>query len=184
MRNFTVFYIILFLSIVYTSNAQIVISTPSLGFTQACASPSFNTYNITFSFSPDSALSSTNKFIIELSDSSGDFNNATDIYTSPQGSITTSPATLTFSLPTSIAGESYRIKIKSRYSKKRSLVKNIKEGTLKGIEQICFFDEKQIYEVIGNKWNILDIELLTKEKLHENTKSIHAEYHVVLEKPY
>lgn len=113
MRNFTVFYIILFLSIVYTSNAQIVISTPSLGFTQACASPSFNTYNVTFSFSPDSALASTNQFIIELSDSSGDFNNATDIYTSPQGSITTSPATLTFSVPTSIAGESYRIKIKS-----------------------------------------------------------------------
>ncbi|MFK7781350.1 gliding motility-associated C-terminal domain-containing protein [Psychroserpens sp.] len=113
MRNFTVFKIILFLLLVNTSNAQIVISTPNLGFTQACASPSFNTYNVTFSFSPDSALASTNQFIIELSDSSGDFNNATDIYTSPQGSISTSPATLTFSVPTSIAGEAYRIKIKS-----------------------------------------------------------------------
>ena len=74
--------------------------------------------------------------------------------------------------------------LSGNYDEETRLVKNIKEGTLKGIEQICFFDEKQIYEVIGNKWNILDIELLTKEKLHENMKSIHAEYHVVLEKPH
>lgn len=47
-----------------------------------------------------------------------------------------------------------------------------------------FFDEQQIKELVNKKWNVLDIELLTKEKLHENMKSIHAEYHVVLEKPY
>ena len=34
------------------ANAQIVIGTPSLGFSQACASESFNTYYATFTFSP------------------------------------------------------------------------------------------------------------------------------------
>lgn len=114
MRNFTIFYLVfVLLCLTQTSNAQIVISKPSLGFTQACASPSFNTYNVTFSFSPETALGSTNQFIIELSDETGDFSSATAIYTSTQGSVVTSPATLTFTLPTTITGEAYKLKIKS-----------------------------------------------------------------------
>jgi len=70
------------------------------------------------------------------------------------------------------------------YNDETRLVSNIDAGSLQGIEQICFFDEQQIEELVSKKWNVLDIELLTKEKLHENMKSIHAEYHVVLEKPY
>lgn len=115
MKNFTVIYIITFfiLSAVKTVEAQIVISTPSLGFTQACASPSFNTYNITFSFSPEGNVGSTNQFIIELSDNTGSFSNSTVVYTSSQGAVTTSPATLSFSLPTTTAGESYKVRVKS-----------------------------------------------------------------------
>ena len=81
MKNFTITYIVVFfiLSITETIGAQVVISTPSLGFSQACASPSFNTYNITFSFSPEGNLSSTNQFIIELSDATGSFSSATEI---------------------------------------------------------------------------------------------------------
>lgn len=114
MRNFTILniFVVLF-CLTQTSNAQIVISTPSLGFTQACASPSFNTYNVTFSFSPEAALSSSNQFKIELSDEAGDFSNAETVFTSAQGSVTTSPATLTFSLPTTITGEAYKLRIKS-----------------------------------------------------------------------
>lgn len=94
-------------------SAQLVISTPNLGFSQACASPSFNTYNVTFSFTPETALASTNQFSIELSDATGDFTNATTIYTSAAGSVTSSPATLTFSVPTDIAGQAYKLKIRS-----------------------------------------------------------------------
>ncbi|MFG6687446.1 gliding motility-associated C-terminal domain-containing protein [Mariniflexile sp. HNIBRBA6329] len=115
MKNFTLINFVVFFVFfsVETINAQLVIGKPSLGFSQACASPSFNTYNTTFTFSPDTALSGTNQFIIELSDDTGSFTNPTVIYTSAQGSVTTSPATLSFSLPTTTAGEAYKIRIKS-----------------------------------------------------------------------
>lgn len=93
--------------------AQLVIGTPNLGFSQACASDSFNTYSTTFVFSPDNALNSSNQFSIELSDADGDFNEAIVIYISNPGEIMTSPATVDFSLPTTTAGENYRIRIKS-----------------------------------------------------------------------
>jgi gliding motility-associated-like protein len=114
MKNLTIFYIVFIcFCLTKTSNAQIVITKPNLGFTRACASPSFNTYNVTFSFTPVTALGSTNQFIVELSDETGDFTDATAIYTSAEGSVTTSPATLTFSVPTTISGEAYKLRIKS-----------------------------------------------------------------------
>jgi hypothetical protein len=91
----------------------VVISTPNLGFTQACASPEFNSYNVTFSFSPDNGLSSSNQFIIELSDSSGSFDTPEVIHQTAAGAVTTSPATINFSLPESTAGENYRIRVKA-----------------------------------------------------------------------
>ncbi|WP_460218858.1 T9SS type B sorting domain-containing protein [Psychroserpens sp. MEBiC05023] len=94
-------------------NAQIVIGTPSLGFSQACASESFNTYSTTFVFSPESGLNASNQFSIELSDADGDFSNATVVFTSTPGEVTVSPATLDFSIPQTTAGENYRIRIKS-----------------------------------------------------------------------
>ncbi|WP_179347650.1 gliding motility-associated C-terminal domain-containing protein [Winogradskyella pacifica] len=95
------------------ANAQIVIGTPNLGFSQACASASFNTYYTTFIFSPESVLNASNQFSIEMSDADGDFTNSTIIHTTEAGSVTTSPATLSFSLPETTAGENYRIRIKS-----------------------------------------------------------------------
>lgn len=115
MKNFTIikFFILLFIAVTNDISAQIVISTPSLGFSQACASESFNTYYVTFTFSPTSGLEASNKFIIELSDSSGSFSDATIVYTSVAGEITESPATIGFSLPTETAGETYKVRIKS-----------------------------------------------------------------------
>lgn len=112
MRNSTLI-IFLFLSFTNTISAQLVIGTPNLGFSQACASESFNTYYVTFTFSPEENLSPTNQFIIELSDDTGSFSSPTTVYTSAQGAITQSPATLGFSLPTDTAGESYKVRIKS-----------------------------------------------------------------------
>ncbi len=103
----------LVLGIQEQAKAQIVISTPNLGFTQACANESFNTFSTTFSFSPEANLNTTNQFTIELSDANGDFTEATVVYVSNPGAITTSPATLNFSLPNATAGENYRIRIKS-----------------------------------------------------------------------
>lgn len=94
-------------------NAHIVIGAPNLGFTRACAGESFNTYNVTFVFSPEDELSPTNQFMLELSDATGNFSNGTIVYTSEVGAITTSPATLTFEVPDTVSGENYRIRVKS-----------------------------------------------------------------------
>lgn len=94
-------------------NAQIVIGSPNLGFSQACANESFNTFSTTFVFSPEAILNASNQFSVELSDTDGDFSNATVLLTSNPGAVTTSPATLNFSLPTTTGGENYRIRIKS-----------------------------------------------------------------------
>jgi len=103
----------LFLVIQERANAQIVIGTPNLGFSQACASESFNTYSTTFIFSPESGVNASNQFTIELSDADGDFSDPTVVFTSTAGSVITSPATLDFSIPETTVGENYRIRIKS-----------------------------------------------------------------------
>src|SRR5690606_7766208 len=111
MKNFTI--VILLFSFTTTINAQIVIVPPNLGFAQACAGSGFNTNSITFSISNVDQLMTTNQFIIEMSDASGSFTSPTTVFTSAQGAVTTSPATLWFSLPTTTAGEAYRVRVKS-----------------------------------------------------------------------
>ena len=95
------------------ANAQVVIGAPNLGFSQACASDSFNSYNATFIFSPETALDSSNQFTLEMSNADGDFSDPTIIHTTAAGSVTVSPATIAFSIPETTAGENYRIRIKS-----------------------------------------------------------------------
>jgi len=92
---------------------QIVIGSPTLGFSQACANEDFNNFNLSFVFSPESALGSSNQFIVELSDASGDFSNAEIVYTSSENEFTSSPASINFQLPNTTAGENYRVRIKS-----------------------------------------------------------------------
>src|SRR5690606_426751 len=112
MKNFTI--IILFFSFSISMYAQIIISKPNLlGFTQACAGSEFNTYNITFSFTPDSNLLATNQFIVEMSDPSGSFASPTTVFTSAPGAVTASPATLSFSVPTTTSGETYSVRVRS-----------------------------------------------------------------------
>ena len=109
-KYFFCFCILLLTNSIY---AQIVIGTPTLSFSQICANPNFNTFNVTFTFSSASALSSTNQFIVELSDPNGSFTSPTVVFTSDAGTVTASPATLTFSVPITTAGEKYRLRIKS-----------------------------------------------------------------------
>lgn len=93
--------------------AQLVIGAPNLQFNQACASDSFNEYSISFVFNPESAVAPTNQFIVEMSDADGDFTNATAVFTSSAGSITTSPALITFAIPDTTIGENYRLRVHS-----------------------------------------------------------------------
>lgn len=125
MRNFTVFNILVFVLLTYTLSGQVVISKPTLGFTQACASSTFNTYNVTFSFSPNGSLEASNTFIVELSDASGSFSNATIVHTTNAGSVTSSPATLSFSIPTETSGEDYKIRVKSTAPAATSSASNV-----------------------------------------------------------
>ena len=119
MRKTTIltkFYFLLgvfFLLISGEINAQIVIGTPNLEFTRACASDSFNTYYVTFVFSPESELGPTNQFKIEMSNAQGDFSEAIVVFTSQPGAVTTSPAMLNFALPNTISGDGYKLRVKS-----------------------------------------------------------------------
>ena len=93
--------------------AQIVIGTPDLQFTQACANESFNTFTANFVFSPESGIDSSNQFIVEMSDPEGSFADPNIVFSSSPGAITTSPASADFSLPVTTAGEGYQIRIRS-----------------------------------------------------------------------
>lgn len=91
-----------------------VVSRPNIGLlTQACASDDFNSFNFTYSFTPESSLGSSNQFIAELSDSNGSFSNPTVVYTSSPGSVTRFPASANFSLPITAGGENYVIRLRS-----------------------------------------------------------------------
>ena len=116
MKNFTLFYtVVIFIFFLNeTTNAQVVITKPNFGFEPPlCASSSFNSFDATFSFSNASALQSTNQFIVELSDGEGSFSNPTVVYTSDPGTVTTSPVSFSISLPTTAAGNVYRMRARS-----------------------------------------------------------------------
>lgn len=91
-------------------NSQITINAPTLGFTQVCASSTFNTYNLSFSFSPVSNLGSGNVFTVELSSPTGSFASPFVLTTS---TASTSPVNVSFAFPTNVNGTNYRIRIKS-----------------------------------------------------------------------
>jgi gliding motility-associated-like protein len=109
------YFVVCFLMVSFLGkiHAQIVIGTPNLQFTQACANESFNTFTVNFVFSPESGINSSNQFIVEMSDSEGDFSNSNIVFTSSPGTINASPASVDISLPLNTAGEGYKIKIKS-----------------------------------------------------------------------
>lgn len=118
MNKTTLFSILCFILFLFpTVNsvfAQFSIGNPSLGFSQICANSTFNNFSVSFTFTPPSDLSPTNQFIVELSDVNGFFGTTpTVLATTNPGAVTTSPATINFSIPTNTAGENYKLRIKS-----------------------------------------------------------------------
>jgi gliding motility-associated-like protein len=114
-KNTYCFFFLAFL-VATSTCAQISIGTPSLGFSQICADAAYNAtapFSVTFTFSPVSGITTANQFVIELSDPNGSFATPTTVVSSNPGAIITSPAVLKFSVPNNIAGEQYRIRIRS-----------------------------------------------------------------------
>ena len=94
--------------------AQFIINRPSLGFTRICANRDFNAFEVSFSFNPAGSLSTSNQFTIELSNGAGDFS-APLVLSSTEKPNTATPSTRTFifAVPTTTAGENFRLRIKS-----------------------------------------------------------------------
>ncbi len=122
-------YIIFFILVVFPSTvslcAQVTIGKPTLGFSQICANPSFNTFEVSFSFSPAGSLGPTNQFILELSDPAGNFGTPLVLnYTEKPLTATPTSRTFVFSVPNSTAGELYKLRVRSTAPASTSSVSN------------------------------------------------------------
>ncbi len=88
--------------------------TPPVGsspWTQACASDSFNDFWVNFTWSPP-LVNSGNEFILELSDSSGNFSSPVEL--ARDGTKNTNfDFFFQFTLPTNTRGEGYRMRVRS-----------------------------------------------------------------------
>ena len=81
------------------------IGIPTYTFTQICASPSFNSFTVNFTFT------TANTHVLEMSDASGSFASLTSI-TILSSQLVTSPGSFTFAVPTTTAGQNYRLRVR------------------------------------------------------------------------
>lgn len=105
-------FVCLIIGISFTtrSYSQITILTPTLDFTQACASADFNEFQVNFSFYPAQNLGADNEFLIELSDASGDFSAPVVLKHLTNSA---SPVREKFAIPETASGDAYKIRIRS-----------------------------------------------------------------------
>lgn len=109
-----ILFVAFLLFVAVKGSAQITIEKPTFPFTQICANASFNSFEVTFKFSPESSFTATNQFIVEMSDPSGSFSGTPlAVYTSAAGAVTTSPKMISFSVPKTIAGEKFKLRVRS-----------------------------------------------------------------------
>ncbi|SFS42675.1 gliding motility-associated C-terminal domain-containing protein [Zhouia amylolytica] len=94
------------------------LSQPVLGFSNPCPSEGFNSFTVDFAWQIP-LVNEDNKFILELSDANGSFDNATTLST-----VTDKNTVLTFSFkfafPEATYGEKYRIRVRSTSPAKTS----------------------------------------------------------------
>ena len=105
------------LTIFEISNAQ-TLNTPELSFSYACVSDSFNTFNAIISYE-NNPFNSDNVFHLEMSDASGSFDNPS-LLKSITGENFSFDFETSFSLPENVAGENYRIRVRSTSPEKIS----------------------------------------------------------------
>jgi len=120
--------LLLFITFSFKISAQILnapkpIADPNgggtSGWTAACASSSFNTYWVNFSWINAPAVKSDNKFILELSDANGNFGSPTQL-ASFDDKNAIYDFNINFSLPANTRGENYKIRVKSTSPEKVS----------------------------------------------------------------
>ena len=114
LNKYNIVLLLLFLPAIFCLYAQVTINKPAIGFTQVCANSDFNKFEVSFSFSPSGSLDPSNQFILELSDASGTFAVPFTL-SATEKPLTATPTSRTFifSVPTSIGGESYKIRVRS-----------------------------------------------------------------------
>ncbi|CAM2868179.1 gliding motility-associated C-terminal domain-containing protein [Flavobacterium frigoris] len=122
---FKKFFCFLFLVLPLTASlyAQMTIGKPTF-LSYICANSGFNSFEVQFTFNA-AGVTPTNQFIVELSDPVGNFSaTPTVLYTSVAGAVSSSPATLAFAVPTTTAGEGYKLRIRSTSAAFTSPVSN------------------------------------------------------------
>ena len=125
LNKYFIFFILVSLSSTVSSRAQVTLGKPTLGFSQICANPSFNSFEVSFSFSPAGSLSSSNQFILELSDPAGNFGTPVVLnFTVKPLTATPTSRTFVFSVPNSTAGELYKLRVRSTAPASTSPVSN------------------------------------------------------------
>lgn len=91
------------------------IDKPTFEFERICADSSFNTFGVTFKFYPESSFTAANQFIVEMFDASGSSPGIPIVvYTSAAGEVSTPLIKpISFAVPTTIAGEKFKLRVKS-----------------------------------------------------------------------
>ncbi len=107
---YLIFSFFIWLGFGVRSNAQ-SITTPNFVFTQACASASFNSFQVSFTASPLASFGAGNMFTVELSNATGQFTAPVVLATLPTGTATLH--TVNVAMPTNAYGEGYKIRVKS-----------------------------------------------------------------------
>lgn len=121
-----IFFVLLLLPAITCLYGQVAINKPAIGFTQLCANSNFNTFEVSFSFSPAGALGPSNQFILELSDAAGNFGAPVILnFTEKALAATSTSRTLIFSVPTNTGGENYKLRVKSTSPASVSPVSNV-----------------------------------------------------------
>ncbi len=88
-----------------------VLEKPTTVWTAACASDSFNQYDVSFRWNPP-LVDAGNEFILELSDSNGNFGSPREL-TRVGDKNTDFNFDFRFTLPTDVRGESYKLRVRS-----------------------------------------------------------------------
>ncbi len=111
---FYIFSVNAFTQTLYTPTP---IKNPNFGgsgspWTSACASASFNEYFVNFTWSAFPAVNSNNTFVLELSNSSGDFTSPVTLATITDKN-TIKDFNIKFAIPNNTRGTNYKLRVKS-----------------------------------------------------------------------
>lgn len=88
------------------------IQKPTHDWTSICASQGYNSFVLNFGFI-NSGLQSNNEFILEISDANGSFSSPTELKRVAASASSVSPMNVTFSVPQTVSGELYKIRVRS-----------------------------------------------------------------------